>query len=70
MRDKFRAWFHQPWAFNRYLIVLKEYETYSDLEELAFEVCSFWVQIHKVLVGFWSERLAIACAEKIGIVEE
>lgn len=70
MRDKARAWFRQPWAFNRCLLVLKKYETYSDLGELTFDVCSFWVQSHKVLVGFQIQRLATACTEKICIVEE
>ena len=50
-----------PWSFDKYLVVLCQYETDQSLKVLRFDKAEFWVQVHDLP----ARRMTIEAAEGI-----
>ncbi|XVE96165.1 hypothetical protein REPUB_Repub02eG0198100 [Reevesia pubescens] len=68
--DKDRVFFLQPWAFNRSLVALREFDGLSFVGSVNMEFCLFWVQIHILLIGMMNEKVALVVANSLGDMEE
>ncbi|MBA0818648.1 hypothetical protein Gohar_003642 [Gossypium harknessii] len=59
-----------PWTFNNHLLVLHKLSKGEDPLRVPLISASFWVQVHDVPIGFYSENLAIQLGNFIGIFQE
>ena len=41
----------EPWSYDRHLVVLERFDGRKPISELEFKFCSFWVQIHELLLS-------------------
>ncbi|KAK5834071.1 hypothetical protein PVK06_017944 [Gossypium arboreum] len=55
-----------PWTFNNHLLVLHKLQWGEDPLKIPLIYSPFWVQLHEVPVGFFSESLAIQIGNFIG----
>ncbi|XVF26590.1 hypothetical protein REPUB_Repub14bG0030800 [Reevesia pubescens] len=68
--EKDRVFLSQPWSFNKALLILQEFNHLDRPENLVFEQVPFWIQIHGLPVGMFSEKIGIVLGESIGEVLE
>ncbi|XVF58147.1 hypothetical protein PTKIN_Ptkin07bG0039800 [Pterospermum kingtungense] len=68
--ERDRVLIKQPWAFNKSLLVLQEFDGLKAVGDLVFHHCPFWVQIIGLPCGLMSERIGIVIGETLGEVEE
>ncbi|MBA0701385.1 hypothetical protein Goari_027379, partial [Gossypium aridum] len=47
-----------PWTFNNHLLILSKLKRDEDLLKIPLVYVPFWVQIHDVPIGLFSENLA------------
>lgn len=47
-----------PWTFNIHILMLYKFGKGEDPSRVPLIFAFFWVQIHDVLIGFFSEALA------------
>lgn len=55
-----------PWTFNNHLLLLHKLQLTEDPLIVPLIYTPFWVQIHDIPAGFFSERLAIQLGNFIG----
>ena len=60
----------QTWSFNKFLIVLKEFDGFSSSKEVNMDWCSFWVLVHGLPLGLLNEKINIVLREILGKVLE
>ena len=46
----------EPWSYDRHLVVLEWFDGRKPISELEFKFCSFWVQIHELLLSSCLQR--------------
>ncbi|MBA0664005.1 hypothetical protein Goklo_004081, partial [Gossypium klotzschianum] len=59
-----------PWTFNNHLLILCKLKRGEDPLKIPLVFVPFWVQIHDVPVGLFSENLAIQLGNFIGVFLE
>ncbi|MBA0560833.1 hypothetical protein Golob_023916, partial [Gossypium lobatum] len=59
-----------PWTFNNHLLLLHKLQLMEDPLIVPLIYTPFWVQIHDIPAGFFSERLAIQLGNFIGAYME
>ena len=70
LMDKERVIQKQPWAFNKSLLVLEEFECLSQPHEVKMKWCPFWIQIRGLPLGMMNEKVGTVLGEAIVDVEE
>lgn len=55
-----------PWTFNNHLLVLYKLQWGEDQLKVPLIFSPFWVQIHDVPVGLYSEKLAVQLGNFLG----
>ena len=68
--EKDKALQKQPWSFNKSLMILKDFDGLSKLEEADMDWCPFWVQAHGLPLGLMNEKVGVVLGEALGDVEE
>ena len=56
--DRERVMLGEPWAYDKYLIILQWIEEDEAIEEVAFTETSFWVQLHGIPVRRMNHEVA------------
>ncbi|XP_052483022.1 uncharacterized protein LOC128036167 [Gossypium raimondii] len=59
-----------PWTFNNHLLILHKLQWGEDPLRIPLILSPFWVQVHDVPIGFYSESLAMQLGNFIGIFQE
>ncbi|MBA0576898.1 hypothetical protein Golob_024872, partial [Gossypium lobatum] len=59
-----------PWTFNNHLLILCKLKRGEDPLKIPLVFVPFWVQIHNVPIGLFSENLAIQLGNFIGVFLE
>ncbi|MBA0845287.1 hypothetical protein Goarm_022928, partial [Gossypium armourianum] len=59
-----------PWTFNNHLLILHKLQRGEDPLKVPLISSPFWVQIHDVPIGFYSDKLAMQLGNFIGIFQE
>ena len=57
---------NEPWSFDKHLMVLQHYDKDSPVEDLLFNLTSFWVQVHDIPVRFMNQKVAEGICNKVG----
>ncbi|XVF51215.1 hypothetical protein PTKIN_Ptkin04bG0166900 [Pterospermum kingtungense] len=68
--EKDKVLVHQPWPFNKSLLILQEVNGTLSPENIKFDWCPFWIHVHGLPLAMMSERIGIVIGESIGEVEE
>ena len=68
--EKERVRLRQPWSFNRFLLVLENFDSKVQPEEINLQWCLFWFQIHGLPLGLMIEKIGVVLEELIREVEE
>jgi len=57
---------HQPWSFDKYLVVIQRYDSDTPARELLFNRATFWVQVHDIPLRFMTMEMAECLCELVG----
>ncbi|OMP08440.1 hypothetical protein COLO4_06478 [Corchorus olitorius] len=68
--EKDRVLVHQPWNFNRLLMVFRDYDENQHPESMSFDLCPFWVRIFNLPLKVMNEKVGIVIGETLGPVLE
>lgn len=55
-----------PWTFNNHLLILYKLQWREDPLKVPLILTPFWVQVHDVLIGYYSENLAMQLGNFLG----
>lgn len=55
-----------PWTFNNHLLILHTLQRGEDPLKIPLIFTPFWVQIHDILIGFFSKNLARQLGDFLG----
>ena len=61
--EKDRLLVRQPWSFNKSLLMLKEFDDYSSLENVNLDWRPFWIQIHRLPIALMNEKIEMVVGE-------
>ena len=59
---------NEPWSFDKHLMVLQHYDKDTPIEELQFNLTTFWVQVHDIPVRFMNQKVADGICSNVGMV--
>ncbi|XVE83661.1 hypothetical protein DITRI_Ditri16bG0104600 [Diplodiscus trichospermus] len=68
--DKERVLYKQPWAFNKFLLILKDYDDQQSPDEIDLNFCPFWIRIHNLPTPFMNECIGNLIGSSLGKVLE
>ena len=68
--EKERVLLRQPWSFSKSLPVMEILNDQPKPEEVNWQWCPFWVQIHGLPLGLMTRKIGIVLGESIGDVKE
>ena len=68
--DVDRIILHQPWSFDKYLVVVQRYDSDTPARELLFNRATFWVQVHNIPLRFMTKEMAECLCETVGEVSK
>ncbi|XVF24670.1 hypothetical protein REPUB_Repub13aG0147300 [Reevesia pubescens] len=57
---------NQPWSFNKFLIVFRDFDGFSSPESTSFVSCPFWVQIHGLPLALMNDRVVHSIVQSMG----
>ena len=60
----------EPWSFDKYLMVLQNYDKEKDLADMEFNRATFWVQVHDIPIRFRTQKVAEEICGAIGVVNK
>lgn len=60
----------EPWTFDKHLVALQRMDRSDAIRSLGFNLTSFWVQVHDLLVGCFSLDVAKGIGSIVGNVDE
>ena len=58
----------EPWSFDKNLMMMQQYETDSEVEDMSFNLTHFWVQVYGIPVRFMNKKVAEGLCETVGQV--
>ncbi|KAK9985087.1 hypothetical protein SO802_034612 [Lithocarpus litseifolius] len=58
----------QPWAFDRHLVVVQQYDGSVPIQDLVFKTTTFWIQIHNLPFQLLTMEVALDIGGTIGAV--
>ncbi|XVF69937.1 hypothetical protein PTKIN_Ptkin11bG0121000 [Pterospermum kingtungense] len=58
-----------PWAFDKQLIMLKEFNDKLKPSEYMFNTASFWVRVYELPLGLRNQENAVRIGNKIGVLK-
>uniref|UniRef100_A0A2N9GDB5 Reverse transcriptase domain-containing protein n=1 Tax=Fagus sylvatica TaxID=28930 RepID=A0A2N9GDB5_FAGSY len=64
--DRERVMLGEPWAYDKYLIILQRIEEDEAIEEVIFTETSFWVQLHGIPVRRMNQEVANILGSSLG----
>ena len=59
---------NEPWSFDKHLMALQRYDKDTPVEELQFNLTTFWVQVHDIPVRFMNQKVADGICSYVGTV--
>ena len=59
---------NEPWSFDKHLMALQRYDKDMPVEELQFNLTTFWVQVHDIPVRFMNQKVADGICSYVGTV--
>uniref|UniRef100_A0A2N9FFZ2 Reverse transcriptase domain-containing protein n=1 Tax=Fagus sylvatica TaxID=28930 RepID=A0A2N9FFZ2_FAGSY len=64
--DRERVMLGEPWAYDKYLVILQRIEEDEAIEEVTFTDTSFWVQLHGIPVRRMNHEVAAILGSSLG----
>ncbi|OMO62154.1 hypothetical protein CCACVL1_23001 [Corchorus capsularis] len=61
--ERDRVFVSQPWLYHKALLVLREYDGEQQPENMVFESCPFWVNVHGVPFKMMNEKVGLGIGE-------
>ena len=68
--DRERVMLGEPWAYDKYLVVLQRIEEEEAIDEVDFGKTSFWVQLHGLPVRRMNPEVATILGSSLGKVDQ
>ncbi len=68
--DRERVMMGEPWAYDKYLIILQRIEEEEAIEDVVFRETSLWVQLHGLPVRRMNPEVAKTLVSSLGRVEQ
>lgn len=66
--DKARVLHDGPWAFDKQLVLTKEFEGHLQVHEVSMTEANFWVKIHDLPLMAYNEYVGLLIGEALGKV--
>lgn len=60
----------KPWSFDKHLMVLQWHDKEVDVLDMTFNMVTFWVQVHDILIHFETRAAAEKVCGAVGMVDE
>lgn len=70
MDDCYRVMRDRPWLITGALLIMQEWNTMLTLEDLRWNLCPFWIQLHGVPLGGMTCKNVVVMGGKVGKVLE
>ena len=68
--DRERVMMGEPWAYDKYLIILQRIEKEDAIEDVVFRETSLWVQLHGLPVRRMNPEVANTLISSLGKIEQ
>jgi hypothetical protein len=68
--DRERVMMGEPWAYDKYLIILQRIEEEEAIEDVVFRETSLWVQLHGLPVQRMNPEVANTLVSSLGRIEK